>query len=101
VYHAFHRVQARYQPRAYPGRVVLFRAADIAGAFAHVGPELGWTGLIDQGIEVHEIPGTHDTLVLEPNVEMLVTHLKASLEAAQARVAGGKLMAPKSGSVRA
>jgi thioesterase domain-containing protein len=96
VYQSFHRVQARYQPRVYPGRVVLFRAAEIAGAFAHVGPELGWAGLVGNGIEVHEIPGTHDTLVIEPNVQTLVIHLKVALDAAQARVSGGEYLAPAS-----
>jgi thioesterase domain-containing protein len=83
MYETFHRVQALYRPMVYPGRIVLLRATDIAAAFAHVGPELGWTGLAEQGIEVHEIPGNHDTLVLEPNVQTLVRHLKASIEAAQ------------------
>jgi acyl transferase domain-containing protein/thioesterase domain-containing protein len=87
MYETFHRAQARYRPMVYPGRIVLFRATDIAAAFAHVGPELGWTGLAEQGIEVHEIPGNHDTLVLEPNVQILVGHLKASLEAARAGAA--------------
>jgi acyl transferase domain-containing protein/thioesterase domain-containing protein len=83
MFETFHRVQARYHPRAYPGSIVLLRAAEVAGAFAHVGPELGWEGLSERGIEVHEIPGTHNTLLLEPNVETLVTRLRASLTAAQ------------------
>jgi thioesterase domain-containing protein len=85
IFESFHQVQARYRPQVYPGGIVLFRAAEIAGAFAHVGPVLGWDGLAEQGIEVHEIPGNHDTLVVEPNVEVLVRRLKASLEAAQKR----------------
>jgi thioesterase domain-containing protein len=88
MYETFHRAQALYQPTVYPGRIVLFRATDIAAAFAHVGPELGWTGLAEQGIEVYEAPGNHDTLVVEPNVQVLVGHLKASLEEAHARAAG-------------
>jgi len=86
--HNFRLAQARYQPRPYPGTIALFRAADISPEIDHAGPTLGWSGLASDEIEVHEIPGSHHTLVLEPNVRMLVDRLKTCLEQAQQRAAG-------------
>jgi acyl transferase domain-containing protein/thioesterase domain-containing protein len=80
----YQEAQATYAPAPYEGRVVLFRARDISPIYAHAGPELGWTGLVRPGLEVHEVPGNHDSLVLEPNVDVLVAGLKGCLELARA-----------------
>ena len=47
------------------------RAANPAPIYAHAGPILGWSGLAAGGVEVHQISGDHDNLILEPHVNEL------------------------------
>jgi acyl transferase domain-containing protein/thioesterase domain-containing protein len=82
-----------YKPKVYTDHITLFRASDIdpeAGAtlrqtgvdFAN--PTFGWSDLCTQPIEVHTVPGYHETIVLEPNVQILAEKFKACLSAALA-----------------
>lgn len=72
----------RYVPTAYAGGPVnLYRASEIAEIYQHAGPKLGWDGLIPE-LTVVEVPGDHDSLVHEPNVTVMTSHLRASLIAA-------------------
>ena len=75
---AFYAAADRYRPRPYSGKITLFRARMIAEPYQHVGPTLGWGDLLPN-LEVVEVPGGHDSLVLEPNVQILVTNLKAAI----------------------
>jgi amino acid adenylation domain-containing protein len=80
---AFFRVnnnqaELAYAPRAYPGRMILFRAMGL-----YEDPLLGWGELVQGGIEDHEVPGDHDdqrTLMKEPSVRPVARLLHASLE---------------------
>jgi thioesterase domain-containing protein len=58
-------------PGTYTGEVTLFRASHIEKIFEHVGSRLGWTEELLPNLQVVEVPGTHDSLVREPNVSML------------------------------
>ena len=69
-----------YLPGPYPGRVTLFRAAEAAAQPPD--PTFGWRGLAAGGVEVHEVPGDHDTMVREPHVRVLAERLGAQLERA-------------------
>jgi acyl transferase domain-containing protein/thioesterase domain-containing protein len=80
-----------YKPKVYTDHITLFRASDIdpeAGAtlrqtgvdFAN--PTFGWSDLCTEPIEVHTVPGYHETIVLEPNVQILAEKFKACLSAA-------------------
>jgi thioesterase domain-containing protein len=40
---------------------------------------MGWEELAGE-LEVHKVPGTHDNLMQEPNVKVLVDRLKEQLE---------------------
>ena len=84
--YAFLRAAARYRPRPYPGRLVVVRAREGEGA-GGIGPELGWSGLAAGGIEVHETPGTHHTLIDEPHVRELALTLRGCLERAERALA--------------
>jgi thioesterase domain-containing protein len=64
----------RYQPKPYLGRIVLYRATYVVPQFQHAGPKQGWDELTPN-IEVVEVPGDHDKLVLEPNVGVMTAHL--------------------------
>jgi len=55
--------------------------AFVSAAKEYVLPDNGWGRFAPQ-LEVVEVPGTHDSMVLEPNVRVLVAHLRhASTEA--------------------
>lgn len=71
----------RYVPEPYSGRVTLYRAAEVAPIFNHAGQNLGWDDLISD-LEVVEVPGNHDSLVYEPNVNVMTSHLRNALKAA-------------------
>ena len=64
-----------YHPRPYPGKVTLFRAAHRPPG-REGDPFLGWDRVAGGGMEVHEIPGTHVTLLQEPGVRLLAEELK-------------------------
>ena len=64
-----------YQPKPYPGNAVLFRcAAQPLGRY--IDPELGWHGLLQGGLDICEMPGDHDDMFLEPDVELLAKELE-------------------------
>jgi thioesterase domain-containing protein len=50
----------------------------MAETYRHVGPTLGWQDLVPN-LEIVEVPGGHDSLVLEPNVQILASHLARAL----------------------
>jgi thioesterase domain-containing protein len=65
-----------YVPYVYPGRVVLFRASQQPPGI-YKDQLLGWGEIFTGGIEVHEIPGTHDSITNSP---ILAEKLKACIE---------------------
>lgn len=68
----------------YPGQLTLFRTADENRDDNIVGvkydPEFGWKDVFVGGIDIHHVPGSHLTLLDEPNVEVIAQKLKACLE---------------------
>ena len=70
----------KYVPRPYSGRVLLLRAASPHFLFDALGPSYGWDRLVHDGVEILRVPGTHETLVLEPNASTLVRVLKETLD---------------------
>ena len=92
---AFRRALSRYAMRRYPGPMVLFRPkldrAYVLGpgrvldsAKEWVWEDNGFGAWVDS-IEVHEMPGDHDSMVLEPNVRVMAARLRACLAEAEAR----------------
>jgi MbtH protein len=81
--HRLYRALLDYQPRAYPGRVTLFRAR-AQPLFRLQEPDLGWRGVACGGLQIVVIPGTHDDLLSEPVVQVLAQSLQACLEEARA-----------------
>jgi thioesterase domain-containing protein len=78
------RALYRYAPRTYPGRMILFRPSQQAAEYAG-DSEMGWHGLAAGGLDVVEIPGRHESIIVEPQVRVLAERLHACLEAARAR----------------
>ena len=74
----------KYDPRPYAGDVVLFRASkQLSGLMAD--ERLGWKPFFNSGLEVCEVPGHQQNLMLEPNVRRLAKELNSRLNAAQQR----------------
>ncbi|HEU4432688.1 MAG TPA: thioesterase domain-containing protein, partial [Pyrinomonadaceae bacterium] len=67
-----------YVPGVYPGRVTLFRASKQPAGY-NTDRDLGWEKLAAGGVEVHEIPGYHGSIVMEPRVRILAERLQACL----------------------
>jgi thioesterase domain-containing protein len=96
---AFYRAIPRYPMPPYTGPAVLFRPRhEEAIVFGpgrvlnpnrvFIDPQNFWTPYVKGGIEIHLVPGDHDSMVLEPHVRVMGARLKACLAAAQARWSG-------------
>jgi amino acid adenylation domain-containing protein len=72
-----------YQFQPYSGKVVLFRTSDEQRSDA-VGikydPQFGWSEIVTGNLDVHYIPGSHLTLLDEPNVKVLARKFQSYLE---------------------
>lgn len=89
VYHVFQANMAAvvaYEPRSFNGRIVLFRAEDQATPM-HEDPQLGWGPWASEGVEVHEVPGSHLTMFQSPQVEQLIETLNPYLDTSTALAA--------------
>ncbi len=75
----------RYRPRQFPGRIDLFRVErQPPGDLFEIDPFLGWNGLADNGITVHELPGYHNKYLRDqPTIAFLARQLSACLDQAR------------------
>jgi len=92
---AFRRSLGRYHTRPYEGRLTLFRPPQDrlvplgGGRFLLPSREIVdgenlWGRHTTRGVEVHVVPGDHDSMVLEPNVRVLAARLQSCLDEAMA-----------------
>jgi thioesterase domain-containing protein len=89
--HLFGERAATYGVRAYPDRVTLFGLARRDGmsdslfdpALVDIAPDLGWGRIATGGVEVHELPGDHVSILAEPHVRVLGEELRDCLERAR------------------
>ncbi|UJR80236.1 type I polyketide synthase [Sandaracinus amylolyticus] len=90
---AFRDALPRYVMRQYTGKVTLFRPAPqpqwVLGEGVlidkdrhYILADNGWTPWVSQ-LEIHEVPGDHDSMVLEPNVRVLARRLRKCIEAVE------------------
>jgi thioesterase domain-containing protein len=56
-----------YVPLPYHGAITLFRASEQPERLAG-GPTLGWDSVATAGIRVIDLPGTHETLIEQPEL---------------------------------
>ncbi len=91
---AFRAALPLYELRPWPGEVVLFRppldrhwrvsgGRWVGRAKEYVYPDND-LGRFAPRLEVQEVPGDHDSMVLEPNVRVLAARMKAWIEAREA-----------------
>ena len=72
----------QYRPAPYAGDVVVFRASkQLAGLIAD--ENLGWKRTFQGNLDVCEVPGHQQNLLLEPNVSRLAKEFSSRLKAAQ------------------
>ena len=91
VYKANHRAVEQYVPRPYAGRVTLLRAAETPVVTPD--PTLGW-GELAAGVDLLVVPGTHTSMLYEPEVRELAGRLHACVESA---TEDGRRVAPRKG----
>ncbi len=73
----------RYETPPYPARATLFRAAEVS-VFEERDPALWWGDRFRGGLDIHDAPGTHLTMMNEPQVSALAQVLALCLaEASQ------------------
>ncbi|WP_372893499.1 SDR family NAD(P)-dependent oxidoreductase [Rhodosalinus sp.] len=94
---AFHEALAAYDMRPWDGRLALFRpplaprwsGADgrmISAERAYLAEDNGWGSWVSR-LDVHEVPGDHDSMVLEPNARVLAQRIRRVLDEAEREVA--------------
>jgi thioesterase domain-containing protein len=79
---ALERARDAYKPRAYPGRITLFRAMTPSDYSYHTPDyiaDIGWTELAEGGLEIHHIPGDHVSMFGESNIGMTAEKLRGLL----------------------
>ncbi len=69
----------QYVPRVWLGSLVLFRVEE-PRVEGYNYPDMGWRGLAQGGIVIHDIPGSHIVMLSEPNVQLIAERLRALLE---------------------
>jgi thioesterase domain-containing protein/acyl carrier protein len=90
---AFLKAVANYTPQSWDGRVSLYRPPMVGkwqvaeGRLvdkdrAYVLPDNDW-GQFVSDLSVLEVPGDHDSMVLEPNVRVLAAHIRKAIEDAE------------------
>ena len=91
---AFLKAVAQYRLAPWAGNLVLFRPPQIGkwkvsgGRWvdhqrAYLFPDNDWGGWAEN-LRVHEVPGDHDSMVLEPNVRVLAAAMRREIDAAEA-----------------
>ncbi|HYN87102.1 MAG TPA: alpha/beta fold hydrolase, partial [Ardenticatenaceae bacterium] len=83
----------RYKVSPYPGRITLLRASSVDLVTLRevpaqrrqilVSPTLGWETVAAGGLEVHAVPGSHQTLIEAPHVETVAEILGACIARAE------------------
>ncbi len=83
----------RYRVSTYPGRITLLRASSVDPAALRElppqrrqifeDPTLGWGAVAAGGVEVHTIPGNHQTIIEAPHVETLAEILGTCIARAE------------------
>jgi len=74
-----------YRPGPYPGHIVFFQSSDWP-ACRYFDFYASWDGLVEDGLAVHRIPGGHQSMFHEKNVDVIATQLKKEMEAAADKV---------------
>ena len=67
-----------YQPGPYPGRITFFSTAELSWLYS-IDPKAGWMELAEDGIEVYEVAGHHNSMFDPQHVDALAAKLRLCL----------------------
>jgi aspartate racemase len=76
------RAAAKCKLQAYPGQATLFRASE--KSIRSDDPYAGWHQLLQGGLNINDIPGSHNGILVEPEVAVLAESLKSTIDNALA-----------------
>ena len=76
------QAEANYKPQRFAGRMILFRSTHKPLGQV-VDPRAEWERCAVRGLEICEVPGNHENILLEPQVRFVSEHLKTYLESHQ------------------
>jgi amino acid adenylation domain-containing protein len=82
VFHANSQATLNYVPQVYPQRITLFRTS-VQSSIAERDLTIGWSEIALKGVEIHNIPGNHLTMLRKPHIQVLAEQLKACIEKTQ------------------
>jgi thioesterase domain-containing protein len=89
------KAMQKYSPGHYRGDVILFRASrQLSGLVADGDEYLGWKQVLHGSLDVCELPGHQQNLLLEPRVARLAKELSPRLKTAQQRHRADKVTQP-------
>ena len=72
---------AGYFPKPFCGAAVMFLSTDVHWRFhPSSDPRNGWSKLVSNAIDVIQVPGNHESVVVEPHVQTLARKLKDVLD---------------------
>ncbi len=80
------QAEENYKPQPFSGRVILFRSTHKPLGQV-VDPRAEWERYAARGLEICEVPGNHENILLEPQVRFVAQQLKTHLEAPQVSLA--------------
>ncbi len=80
-----HPTSFAYRPQTYPGRIIFFQSSDWPGG-RYWDFYASWNDTC-RGLEVHRLPGGHETMFHEANVDLVANLLRNSLSEAGRNVA--------------
>ena len=83
VFQANSQAMNSYTPAPYHGPLTLFCAEEETRAESPPDPTKGWGCLAKGGLFMRYIPGTHYTILQEPNVKLLAEELSECLSRTQ------------------
>lgn len=71
-----------YEPKAYSGSITLFLPSELPDT-SSPDRRMAWRELATGGMEVHLVPGDHNTMIKEPHARVLAEKLHDCLQKAQ------------------
>ncbi len=77
-----------FSVRPYPGKLNLYRAADVPN-FAEMDATLGWSTIAQGGVEVSFVPGDHVSMFKKPHIVDLAHHLQQQLRQSETSAVRG------------
>jgi acyl transferase domain-containing protein/thioesterase domain-containing protein/acyl carrier protein len=80
LFNTFVAAQAEYTPQPYDGPLTLFRASQGEMQYLDAGHSLGWNDYVSGPIRIHEINGTHFSMMAEPGVSELIEGIRRAVK---------------------